>query len=391
MDANKTMMYTDEEKDTQLIVQDALGLITNPTITISDVLTQELVFALCINKNKILMHAFQMRLEQEMRQIPLLDEPKNQLDAKIDNLLSFIAYTEPKNNSSINIPTVVNQGFELVNYTVQRINLTSDYFSTPYTCYGLLPNAMSGAQARLIFMGTTFPTAKGFAQALLADTAPGGGVGHFVYLQGQRFLQDWINQQFEKTQQAIHCCGQSLGGAMAMQTYVHQPNKVHFTAINPPFLTNAERRVLEGSCVNPNEWVLNNQIYSHVQDPIAQIGHWFPSTTNVCIHGTKNDFRGSELHKYFKAHAAQLTTQQFTHYNGLDYLKKLQHQSSRMIRHYTLKPFRAAAFFTFFTATSASSLPRWVGKLSGVRPTQEAGPQLLASTDDACENKQAPT
>lgn len=373
------MMYADDEIETQTIVQDALSLITDPKVSITGVLTPDLINALFINKNKHLMREFQDRLEIELRKLPLLveEDPIKQIRAKIDNILAFIAYTEPQNGSHISVPSFINGPFENVDYQIQRINLTSDLISAPYTAYGLIPNNHPGAQARIIFMGTTFPTAKGFAQTLLADTAPGGGVGHYLYAQGKKHLQKWINQQYEITKQPVYCCGQSLGGAMSMQTYIHQPDKVEFTAINPPFLTNAEKRVLESNHVTKSHWNINNQIYSHIQDPIGQIGHWLPPLSTVCIHGTKEDFTGSEIHKYFKAHAAQLTTHTFSQYDGKGYIDKLESESDRMWMHFSLKPLRAAAFATFFATTATSSIVRSVAKYSGSYLTQAKGPQEL--------------
>ena len=378
------MMYADDETNIQKTVQDALDLIIDPRVSISDVLNPALITALFINKNKYLLREFQVRLQQEMHKIPLLtNETNEQLSAKIDNILSFIAYTEPTNGACIYIPTLIDEAFENIRYTIQRINLTSDYLSAPYPCYGLIPPlSHSNVPARIIFLGTTFPTAKGFVQTLMADTAPGGGVGHFLYMQGGSDLKAWINEQFEKTKQAIHCCGQSLGGAMCIQTYIHQPNKVEFTAINPPFLTNAERRALNESSIAQKDWTRKNQIFSHVQDPIGRIGHWFPPNTDVYIYGTENDFEGSEINKYFKAHAAQLTTSHFIKHTGQVYHAILKQQPYRMLVHYSLKPIRAAAFFSFAASTAASSIARSIGKGSGSIPIQAQGSQQLPKSEE---------
>lgn len=378
------MMYAEDEINTQRIVQDALNLIIDPKVSIADVLTPDLITALLINKNTYLMDEFQARLQREMYNIHLLASETNELlSAKINNILSFIAYTEPKNGQNLYIPTLVDGGYEIIRYTIQRINLTSDYVSAPYTCYGLLPpSTHPQVPARMIFLGTTFPTAKGFAQTLMADTAPGGGVGHWLYMQGGNHLKAWINEQFERNKQAIHCCGQSLGGAMCIQAYIHQPDKIEFTAINPPFLTNAERRILKNSSICQSGWTKKNQIFSHVQDPVGQIGHWLPSNADVYIYGSDSDFGGSEVNKYFKAHAAQLTTSQFTKYSGQEYLGILQKQPNRMLMHYSLKPIRAAAFFSLAASTVASSFARTIVKTSGSIPTQTQGAQQLPVLDE---------
>lgn len=350
------MIPTHKEEQIQLLISRTLTLLTDPTVSLNDVLSPELTEALCDKKNSRLMLKFKSRIELELAKIPSYEETFPQLNAKIDNLLAFIAYTEPKTNSKIIIPTQIGDNFEMLEYTVEVLTLTSNYFSSPYKCYGLTCPSNNLVKSRILFMGTTFPTADGFAQALLADTAPGGGVGHLLYLQGKDILQQWINKQYLLTRQPIHCCGQSLGGAMSMQTYIHQPTKISFTAINPPFLTNAEARIFNNSTTNYDELIKDNQIYSHRLDPIALIGHWLPTTTNVYIHGQKNDFNGSWLHKLFKAHAAQLSTQNFNYFCGVDYLRNLKLESNRMTIHYFLKVIRPLAFSTFIAGMGVNLL-----------------------------------
>lgn len=341
------MTQISNEEQIQSIISHTLKLLTDPTISLSDILSPELTEALCVKKNNLLMLEFKSRIEHELSMIPSYEEALPQLNAKIDNLLAFIAYTEPQTNSKILIPTQIEDKFEMLEYTVEVLTLTSNYFSSPYKCYGLTSPSNSLGKSRILFMGTTFPTADGFAQALLADTAPGGGVGYLLYQQGKNILQRWVDRQHNLTGKPVHCCGQSLGGAMSMQTYIHQPTKISFTAINPPFLTNAESRIFNNSTATYDELIKENQIYSHKLDPISLIGHWLPTTTTVYIHGQKNDFNGSWLHKLFKAHAAQLSTQKFSNFSGQDYLRNLRLESNRMTIHYFLKIIRPLAFSTF--------------------------------------------
>lgn len=373
-------------------ISDIIQLITNPETSLNEVLSSKLLYIVLLSKDKRLLNSFRLRLAQELLScvptshfIEIDDNDVFLSEAKIDNLLAFIAYTEPSTGDSIQIPCFNGEQFELVDFEFERINLTSDYFSAPYTCYGLVPQGKAYQQyeTRLLFMGTTFPTAKGFAQALLADTAPGGGVGHYLYNQGESYLKAWINNHYTASKKPIYCIGQSLGGAMCMQTYIHQPNKVRFCAINPPFLSNAERRIFEKQTVNSNDIIEKNKIYHHVLDPVSSVGHWIPTSCKVYVHGNTADFTGSWFHRLFKAHAALINETSFTPYLGNEYLKILQSEPARMTRHYLLKPARALAFGGFWTLTSLGSIARSSVKYLGWYETQSRGPQPEASDEDS--------
>lgn len=364
------------------VVESIIELISQQQTNLTDIISAELLYNVFVYKDKALLNVFRARLQQEMLdQLEDLAQSNMLTDAKINNLLAFIAYTEPTSGSEISIPILVDGEFIALSYRIERINLTADEFSAPYVAYGLIPPEDSHAPAKLLFMGTTYPTAKGFAQTILADTAPGGGVGAYLYHQGKAYIQQWINEYQQKTQQPVQCVGQSLGGAMSIQCYVHQPDKVTFTAINPPFLTNKERRKLEARLASSTLPTTDNKVFSHQQDLVNQIGHWLPPQCTVYLHGKGQVFSDNPIEQSFKAHAALISQKTFTTLSGEAYSETLAEDSARMRLHQILKPVRAGTFALTYSLTALSSIFRQSAKAVGLTEWQAQGPQQDVISD----------
>ncbi len=201
--------------------------------------------------------------------------------------LSFLAFSEPESGCRINIPLV---GYGP--YTVERIQLTSGWLSAPYYAYGLVPEARV-APPLLVFTGTAFPTATGFLAGLMADTGPRGSVGRQLYQRGNVALQRWIHQQYQQIGRRVVCTGQSLGGAMGLLCHIHQPDKVDYFSINPPYLTDLEKKIYAQQRARLRDLDTERgegsarllRIATHVADPIRGLGHWLPPGTRICMHG----------------------------------------------------------------------------------------------------------
>jgi hypothetical protein len=202
-------------------------------------------------------------------------------DLIIYNALSFIAFADPQDNQKITI-----KGIE---YTIERIPLTSGWLSSTYYAYGLR-STDPDAQSFLIFQGTTTPSDHGFLAGILADTRPHGAVGTQLYSRGQAILQDWVRAEHERTGRRVMCTGQSLGGAMSLHTHIHQPDQVDYFVINPAALTSREQRIYEKNPSIQSRADRTLTVISHVSDPVLALGSlYLPPDTTVYQHGNSDE------------------------------------------------------------------------------------------------------
>ncbi|MFI4919757.1 MAG: hypothetical protein ACHP65_09400 [Legionellales bacterium] len=200
------------------------------------------------------------------------------------NALSYLAFANPQAGQALTIKGI--------NYTIEKIKLTSGWLSAPYYAYGLHASTDPNAQSYLIFQGTTTPSDNGFLSGILADSRPNGAVGTQLYARGQKKIQQWIDQEHARTHKRVVCTGQSLGGAMSLHAYIHQPNKVDFFVVNPPSLTSREKRIYENQQHEPlsDKDVRILKVVSHTNDPVWTLGScYLPKGTEVCRHGDKNE------------------------------------------------------------------------------------------------------
>ena len=194
--------------------------------------------------------------------------------------LSYLGYTDPRPGTTLKINDI--------EYTIEKIPLTSGWFSGAYCAYGL--KASNDAASILIFKGTTFPTDGGFFSAHLADTRPHGAVGSLLYAQGQDVLQVWITNEHQRTKKKVICTGQSLGGAMSLHCHIHQPALVDFFAIHPPSMTSREKRLYDNINSNPSSGEQRLlKVVCHRNDPVFNVGsQYLPPGTSIYNHGDKH-------------------------------------------------------------------------------------------------------
>ncbi|MDR3442017.1 MAG: hypothetical protein P4L65_03260 [Legionella sp.] len=214
---------------------------------------------------------------------PKLNDLKK--DLILYNALSYIAFAAPQEGQVISIKGI--------DYSIQKIALTSGWVSSTYYAYGLKAITDTNAQSILIFQGTTTPADHGFLAGLLADTRPVGAVGTQLYARGQEQIQNWINREHQRTQKRILCTGQSLGGAMSLHAHIHQPDAVDFFIVNPPTLTNREKEIYEknrAQLSDDNTRTLT--VVSHINDPVLNLGSlYLPEGTKMYRHGENNENR----------------------------------------------------------------------------------------------------
>lgn len=158
-------------------------------------------------------------------------------DLVLYNALSYLAFADPQEGQAIVIKGV--------NYEIQKIPVTSGWLSSTYYAYCLKALNNKDAQSILIFQGTTTPSDHGFLAGILADTRPVGAIGTQLYARGQEAIQKCIEDEYKRTNKRVMCTGQSLGGAMSLHDYIHQPDIVDYFIINPPGLTSREKEIYE--------------------------------------------------------------------------------------------------------------------------------------------------
>lgn len=212
---------------------------------------------------------------------PYLSDLKK--DLILYNALSYLAYAAPQEGQIISIKGI--------DYSIQKIALTSGWVSSTYYAYGLKAVTDKNAQSILIFQGTTSPADHGFLAGILADTRPVGAVGTQLYARGQEQIQNWINTEYQQTQKRVLCTGQSLGGAMSLHAHIHQPDAVDFFIVNPAALTNREKEIYEKNSVQlPDESTRILTVVSHLNDPVLGLGSlYLPEGTKIYRHGDKNE------------------------------------------------------------------------------------------------------
>tara|TARA_Y100001968_G_C19423464_1_gene753081 strand:+ start:1093 stop:2373 length:1281 start_codon:yes stop_codon:yes gene_type:complete len=245
----------------------------------------KLLSATCIIRNRNFSNEFFDALSDKIS--ASFDDP-NLSDLKKDiilyNALSFFAFADPQDEQTLTIHGI--------QYSIEKIELTSGWLSSSYYAYGLKALDSSNAQSILVFQGTTTPADHGFLAGLLADTRPFGSIGTQLYARGQEPIQNWINAENDRTQKRVLCTGQSLGGAMSLHAHIHQPDKVDYFICNPPGLTNREKTIYEN---NQSSLVGDQQnrvlsVVSHHNDPVLKLGSiYFPEGTKIYRHGEKDE------------------------------------------------------------------------------------------------------
>lgn len=229
-------------------------------------------------------NALSKKITETFEDPELSDEKK---DLILYNALSYLAFANPEEDQSLNI-----KGMD---YSIERIQLTSKWISAPYYAYGLKAKNDDQVPSYLIFQGTTTPADNGFLAGLAADTTPWGAIGTELYRRGQKELQDWIEQESQRTHQRVICTGQSLGGAMSLHAHIHQPKLVDFYIINPPTLTKREERIyyenITKDIKSADDEARTMKIVTHVNDPVWALGDGFlPPATEVFHHGNEKEY-----------------------------------------------------------------------------------------------------
>jgi hypothetical protein len=243
-----------------------------------------------------------------------------QLQNIITSALSIIPFTEPLDGTVIRVPQLIDNSWQEITYTIQRIQMTPSAFGAPYFAYGLMPNGgeAPGAQAQILFMGTNpIPTATGSHHTFMADTIPGLSVGEHLYLSGKSNIQEFINNAHATTGVPVIANGQSLGGSLAVLSHVYQPDKVQAAAFNPPaFLFNLrttyERNLEQAKLTDETDEAFFKRthgnknpitIITNKGDPVFQIGTYIPNNAKIWLVSSDVGDNGSYVARHKDCYA----------------------------------------------------------------------------------------
>ncbi|MEI8300570.1 MAG: hypothetical protein WCG10_03040 [Chlamydiota bacterium] len=151
-------------------------------------------------------------------------------------LTKVLAYRDLQENMCLSIPTISPDNIpEMVEYTLDTI---FDLWHN-HVAFGLYPKSHPTAAPILLFRGTDFSlNSEGGRASILSDLDP-DGPGRRLFLNAHSNLRQWLKQMHQLGKPA-RVLGHSLGGALAIYTWVHeytllsQMPHARSYAFNPP-------------------------------------------------------------------------------------------------------------------------------------------------------------
>ena len=201
----------------------------------------------------------------------------------VGNILAIYPFMEPSNGQPLAIPQFLNGKWQLIDYTVEKMQITHPSLGDPLSAYGLTPKNLNlSAPPLLLFMGTPPPTTTGVDLAEWVDLVPGRAVGEVAYEYAEEKLVDWINKANEKCGgKKVQLYGQSLGGSLALICACSHPDKVgKVYAYNPPAPTEEMLNRYKSRIASLDKLPEIN-VYVQQNDPVSCFGKGWSLDWNV--------------------------------------------------------------------------------------------------------------
>lgn len=180
---------------------------------------------------RIEVQAVLQRLLQTLRTSPpQTDHDKLKVHLTIHNILSLFVMFCPSPLETLTVPQYIDEQWQAIKFQINPIELTPNHGIWPHFIndqdrlfsYGFTPTHPAEAASILVHCGTGWPTAQGSALQLLADIWPYKTPGEVFFEWQHEAINHWLDQQNGK----VVVAGLSLGGALAMLTAMHRPDKV---------------------------------------------------------------------------------------------------------------------------------------------------------------------
>lgn len=230
-------------------------------------------------------------LQQELFHIKqLYDADPQAIDetiasVRINNILCYIAYTQPDTlaKTTLQVPVMKDGKCILGKYNINALELTPKwmrFLASPYYAYALEPDKEKNTEqlpSQLLFMGTTYPAARGSLWTYIVDLIPGLSVGNLLFLIEKNKIGKWIADQ--KKSPKILCHGQSLGGSLSIFTAEAFRKEVDAIAHVPAGRLFYRKSKFEGS---------NVTIIMHDKDPVTKL-HAFPTKARMLLVQSNQD------------------------------------------------------------------------------------------------------
>lgn len=223
-------------------------------------------------------------------------ERSKMLETLIGNVLSFYAYMDPQSGETLTIPQKINGEWQEVQYDVERLQLTPDYLGSPIYAFGLT-TTNEDANPLLIYKGTTYPTDHGAFLSIMTDMNPFGSVGGYVYHFGKETINRFIDDAIAGDKK-VKVQGQSLGGAMTLQTVLNRPEAIERAdAYVPPAM-------LAGTCKSYNKRfdelgeanMPTVNVWRQENDPVSAVGQcWAKGWKVHSTHAKKENWLVSHM------------------------------------------------------------------------------------------------
>ncbi|MDF2549539.1 MAG: conserved rane protein of unknown function [Chlamydiales bacterium] len=261
------------------IVQKMLHYLFTDEKQMPHLLEKPLLYALFIQQDDTLLNDMREELKcLFLRMIDMADllqgDQEKLFKIFLGHALSLYSYSHPQDLETILLPQCIDGKWLPVEYTIQTLQLTPASLGAPYTAYGLMPNDLEiGASPILLYMGTTYPGAKGALFTYLADFTPGKSVGEGLIEMGSQKLEKWLSRALEKTKVPADVYGMSLGGALSLLTEVKWPDLVgRVFSYNPPALMKKSMKSYLEKIKDRERQVF---IYCQHNDPVSEVGAYW--------------------------------------------------------------------------------------------------------------------
>jgi hypothetical protein len=273
--------------------------------------------------------AFFKGLTDKMQEIAQSDLDQFAKTAAIKHLTTLIPFA-PSDENSVMLPIQQNGQYEIVEYQIEKISLTSKILPESDQYHALALTA-KGHPSQLIFMGTAPLSVQGSITTVFADLFPFASIGWPLSRKSDALLK-WSKQQDN-----IEITGLSLGGALSLAHASYLENVTDVDIFNPALPIHPSK-ISEGINVN---------VHVNKNDPVQKTGGCVPSHAKVYEYTPANPAKNL---RWFLPHlqcyvAKSSTTQQ--EQLGSDYNKK-QATFRGYFSYFVLRPIGFVIFLPFY-------------------------------------------
>lgn len=186
-------------------------------------------------------------------------------EIELCHILAMYPFLDPV--GTLIVPQKINGVYQLIQYAVEPIELTPKALGSALTAFGL---TAEGAPSLLLFKGTPPPTGAGSLLSLWTDFVPGLGSGELAFT---FFVKKRVGEWIDRAASPIKIFGQSLGGALALLSVCHFPDRkkiVEVHAFSAPALFQRALCKYQGNS--------KVSVYFQKNDPAPLVGAGFHSS-----------------------------------------------------------------------------------------------------------------